>query len=61
MIGALQFYALKKEVVDSGKMTFKQFHDMILKENSIPVEMVRAIVLDLPLQREYKTSWRFYK
>jgi uncharacterized protein (DUF885 family) len=43
MTGALQFYELKKEMVDSKKMSYKQFHDAILKENNIPVEMVRAI------------------
>ncbi|HSK11874.1 MAG TPA: DUF885 family protein, partial [Phnomibacter sp.] len=26
MTGAFQFYALKKELVDSGRMTYKQFH-----------------------------------
>jgi hypothetical protein len=61
MIGALQFYALKKEVVDKGKMTYKQFHDAILKENRIPVEMVRAIITNQPLKRDFKTSWKFYK
>lgn len=60
MIGALQFYALKKEVVDSGKMSFKQFHDAVLRENAMPVEMVRAIITNQPLDKEYKTSWRFY-
>lgn len=60
MTGALQFYALKKEVVDKGKMTYKQFHDAILKENGMPVEMVRAIITNQPLTRDYTTSWRFY-
>jgi hypothetical protein len=60
MIGALQIYALKKAVVDSGKMSFKQFHDAVLRENSIPVEMVRAIITNQPLQKDFKTSWRFY-
>ena len=30
MIGGLQFYSLKKELVDAGKMPEKQFHDTIL-------------------------------
>jgi hypothetical protein len=61
MTGAFQFYALKKELVDSGKMTYKQFHDAVLRENSMPVEMVRAILTDQPLTRDFKSSWRFYK
>ena len=60
MTGAFQFYALKKEVVDKGKMTYKQFHDAILKENNMPVEMVRAIITDQPLKRDFVTSWKFY-
>ena len=35
MMGGLQFYALKKELVDSKKMTLKQYHDAILRENRI--------------------------
>ncbi|MHA4846158.1 DUF885 family protein [Flavitalea antarctica] len=60
MIGGLQFMALKKELVDTRKMTYKQFHDAILHENSLPIEMLRAILTDQPLTRSYKTSWRFY-
>jgi uncharacterized protein (DUF885 family) len=60
MMGALQFYALKKELVDSNKMSYKKFHDAILRENSIPVEMVRAILTNQQLTRDFKTRWRFY-
>ena len=42
MTGAFQFYALKKELVDSGKMTYRQYHDAVLQENSMPIEMLRA-------------------
>jgi hypothetical protein len=60
MTGAFQFYALKKELVDSGKMTYKQFHDAVLHENSLPVEMIRATLTDQKLTKNFKTSWRFY-
>ncbi len=59
LLGGMQFYALHKELVDSGKMTNRQFHDAILKENWIPVEMIRADLTDQPLTRDYKTHWRF--
>ncbi|PWT88494.1 MAG: DUF885 domain-containing protein, partial [Proteobacteria bacterium] len=42
MLGALQFRALHQELVDSGKMTNREFHDAILEGNQMPVEMVRA-------------------
>lgn len=61
MTGALQFYALKKELVDSGKMTFKQYHDAVMQENSMPVEMVRAILTNQPLTKDFKSTWKFYK
>lgn len=61
MTGAFQFYALKKELVDSGKMTYKQYHDAVLQENSMPVEMLRAILTNQKITRDFKTSWKFYK
>ena len=60
MTGALQFYALKKELVDTKKMTYKQFHDAILKENCMPVELTRAILTNQKLKRDYSASWMFY-
>jgi uncharacterized protein (DUF885 family) len=61
MIGGLQFYNLKKELVDSGKMTYKQFHDAALHENTMPLEMVRAILTNQKISKDFKTNWRFYK
>ncbi len=60
MTGAFQFYALKKELVNSGKMELKTFNDAILRENNMPIEMVRAILTRQPLKRDFVTSWRFY-
>ena len=39
----LQFMALKRELVDTKKMTLKQYHDAILKENSMPIEILREL------------------
>jgi uncharacterized protein (DUF885 family) len=61
MIGGLQFMALKRELVDSGKMTYQQYHDAILQENMLPVEMIRSILTDKPIVKDFKSSWRFYK
>jgi uncharacterized protein (DUF885 family) len=60
-MGGLQFYNLHRELVDSKKMTDKQFHDAILHEGSIPVEMVRAILTKQKLTKDQKPSWRFYQ
>ncbi|MCH2060321.1 MAG: DUF885 family protein [Verrucomicrobiales bacterium] len=59
MLGGIQFYVLRREMVTSGKMGDREFHDRILKGNRIPVEMVRAEISDIPLTRDYKTNWRF--
>ena len=61
MMGGLQFYNLHRDLVDSKKMTDKQFHDAILKEGQIPVEMIRAILTKQKLTRDFKPSWRFYQ
>ena len=60
MMGGLQFYNLHHDLVDAKKMTNRDFHDAILREGSIPVEMVRAILTKQKLTRERKPSWRFY-
>jgi uncharacterized protein (DUF885 family) len=59
LLGGMQLYALHKELVDTGKMTNRQFHDAILRENYIPIEMMRADLTRQPLTRDYKTIWKF--
>lgn len=61
MIGGLQFMALKNELVGDKKMTLNQYHDAVLQQNSMPVEMLRNILSPQPLKENYKTNWRFYK
>lgn len=60
LLGGLQIYSLHKELVDSGMMTNRAFHDAILKENSIPIEMVRASLTGQKLTRDFNSSWKFY-
>jgi uncharacterized protein (DUF885 family) len=59
MIGGLQLYALHDEIVKSGRMTERAFHDAVLHENAIPIELIRARLLNLPLERDAKASWHF--
>jgi hypothetical protein len=59
MLGGLQIRALRKELVDTGKMTDKTFHDAILRENSIPIEMVRASLTNATLTRDFKPGWKW--
>ncbi len=60
LLGALQFRAMHTELVDSKKMTDREFHDAILHENSMPIELLRADLENQKLTRDFKTSWKFY-
>ena len=60
LIGGLQQYAMHKDLVDSGKMTNRAFNDALLKENRIPIEMLRAAIINQKLTRDFVTNWRFY-
>ena len=60
LIGGLQFYALNKELVGTGKMSAKQFHDAVLQQNEMPVELLRTILLGKPPAIDFTTQWRFY-
>jgi uncharacterized protein (DUF885 family) len=61
MMGGLQFYSLHRDLVGSKKMTNRQFHDQVLHEGPIPVEMVRAILTNQKLTRGFSPSWRYYR
>ncbi|MNS14917.1 hypothetical protein D3C72_465450 [compost metagenome] len=58
MTGGLQFYALRNELLAKG-WTEKQFHDRVLRENIMPVEMLRVLLEDQAVSEEYKTNWKF--
>jgi uncharacterized protein (DUF885 family) len=60
MLGGLQIRALHKELVDSGKMPNRLFHDAVLRENAIPIELIRARLTHQPVTPDYSPQWRFY-
>ena len=51
---------MHKELVTSGKMSNKVFHDAILRENSIPIEMIRASLTNQKLTPDFVSQWKFY-
>jgi uncharacterized protein (DUF885 family) len=59
MLGGLQIRALYKELVTSGKMTARAFHDAVLRENAIPIEMIRASLTGQELTPDFASRWRF--
>ncbi len=60
MIGGLQIRALHRDLVQSGRMTDRAFHDAILQGGPMPIEMVRARLLSEPPPRDFAPGWRFY-
>jgi len=59
MIGALQIRALYRDLVENGPLSPREFHDSVLRENSIPVELIRACLNGQMLGRDFAPSWRF--
>jgi len=59
MMGGLQLKALHADLVDSGKMTNRQFHDAIITGGQMPIELVRAHVTKQLLPKDYKTTWKY--
>ena len=41
-------------------MTDKQFHDGILQQGPIPIEMIRAAFTGQRLTSDFTTNWKFY-
>ncbi|WP_419950313.1 DUF885 domain-containing protein [Candidatus Palauibacter sp.] len=59
MIGGLQIRALHEQLVQSGEMTNRAFHDAILRGGRMPIEMVRARLLEEAPPRDFESVWRF--
>ncbi len=59
MIGGLELRALHKEMVDSGKMTDRAFHDAVLQGGPMPIAMVRARLANKTLTRDGPAPWKF--
>jgi uncharacterized protein (DUF885 family) len=59
MIGGLELRALHKELVDSGKMTDRAFHDSVLQGGSMPIALIRARLEDLAITRDGPAPWKF--
>ena len=60
MTGGLQLYALHRELVGAGRMSERAFHDAVLREGSIPIEMLRALLIGEALERDFEPRWRFH-
>jgi uncharacterized protein (DUF885 family) len=59
LLGGMQLYALRKQLVGPGRMTDRQFHDAVLRENEIPIELIRASLTHQNIRRDFSTTWHF--
>jgi len=59
LLGGMQLYSLHSALVGSGKMTNRAFNDAVLKENMMPIELIRASLTGQQLSRDYATTWKF--
>jgi hypothetical protein len=41
-------------------MTDRQFHDAILRDGPMPIELLRADMEGVKLNPDFETSWKFY-
>ncbi|WP_433902883.1 DUF885 family protein [Sphingobacterium puteale] len=61
LIGGLQLLSISDELVGSGKMSYSEFHDRVIKENYLPMEMLRAVLTNQQLEPDHRAKWKFYK
>ncbi len=61
LIGGRQIFALHDEMVGPGKKSERQFHDAVLQQGCMPIELLRAALIGIPLAKDAKPSWRFAK
>ncbi|KAA0213297.1 MAG: DUF885 domain-containing protein [Leptolyngbya sp. PLA3] len=59
MIGGIQIRALRDESVGQGRLSQRAFNDALIQQGPIPVEIIRAQMLDLPIEPGFEPSWRF--
>jgi uncharacterized protein (DUF885 family) len=59
MIGGLQLRALHHEIVDTKKMSEREFHDAVLQGGPMPITMVRARLTSVPLSRRGAPPWKW--
>lgn len=61
MLGALQIRALYHEMVEKRKLYGeKEFHDTVMKSNTMPIGMLRALMSGQDIAKDFRPDWRFY-
>lgn len=59
LLGGMQLRSLHRELTQTSKLSNRAFHDAVLAENAMPIEILRAAITKSPLSRDWKSAWRF--
>ncbi|BDI32444.1 X-Pro dipeptidyl-peptidase [Capsulimonas corticalis] len=59
LIGGMQMHSLHRELVHGGRMTDREFHDAVLRENCMPIPTLRALLTGDPLEQDLDVEWKF--
>ncbi len=61
LLGGMQLYRATQRTSRRGQDDRTgSFNDAVLKENRIPIEMIRADLTNQKLTPDYHTTWKFY-
>jgi uncharacterized protein (DUF885 family) len=60
LMGAVQFRKLHEELVQSGEVNEKDFHDAILQNGNMPVALVRLLLNGAELSADMSLDWNYY-
>ena len=59
MTGGLQLRSLYHQLTGPGKLSPMEFHDKVLHEGPVPIEMIRAALLKENLPKNWQPAWKF--
>lgn len=59
MLGGLQLRRLHAELVQTGELSNRDFHDAVLREHSIPIELLRVFLLKQSVSADSGPNWKF--
>jgi hypothetical protein len=60
LLGGIQIRSLYRDLVESKRMTAKAFHDAMLRQNAMPIALLRLAVGSQPLTLATQLEWKFY-
>ncbi|HUF47381.1 MAG TPA: DUF885 family protein [Vicinamibacterales bacterium] len=60
LLGGIQIRSLHRELVESGRMTARAFHDEILRQGSMPIALLRLATSNERLRADMSLDWKFY-